>query len=67
VHAFIVELMKPERSTYIATFLPRLTGGGVRPHSTRSRTGDWKMTPSQHKIVDLCARPEGARTVIRAG
>jgi hypothetical protein len=58
VNVFIDELMKPERPSYLATFLRRLNGGAVtrNPRETAGR----QMTASQRKIVELCSRPEGA-------
>lgn len=56
VTAFVAELVKPERSAFLVTFLRRLTGKTTGPAAPRER----QMSASQRKIVDLCSRPEGA-------
>jgi hypothetical protein len=58
VHAFVAELLKPERSAYLTTFLRRLTGDAARMGTQAPR--ERQMTASQKTIVDLCGRPEGA-------
>jgi hypothetical protein len=55
VSAFILELAKPERAPFVLIFLRRLNGTGST--ETKRKGG---MPPSQHKIVELCSRPEGA-------
>ena len=56
VTAFVAELVKPERSAFLATFLRRLTGEPSGLAVPRER----QMTASQRKIVELCSRPVGA-------
>jgi hypothetical protein len=58
VDAFVRELTKSERLSFVTTFLRRLdaAGSGAKSTGTRGR----EMTLSQRKIVELCARPEGA-------
>jgi hypothetical protein len=56
VKAFMAELAKPERPTYVATVLRRLTGETARPAAPRER----QMTASQRTIAELCGRPQGA-------
>jgi len=57
VNAFALELAKPERAPFVATFLRRLNGSGARSAETKRDRG---MPPSQRTIIDLCSRPEGA-------
>jgi hypothetical protein len=57
VSAFVLELAKPERAPYVVTFVRRLNGAGTKSTETKRDRG---MTPSQHKIVELCSRLEGA-------
>ena len=56
ITAFIVELAKPDRPAYLATFLRRI--GGELAHGTTSR--ERQMTASQKTIIALCERPQGA-------
>jgi hypothetical protein len=58
VHAFVAELLKPERQSYLTTFLRRLTGDAVGAATKAPR--ERQMTPSQKTIVDLCVRIDGA-------
>jgi len=57
VSAFVLELAKPERAPFVATFLRRLNGPGAGSAEMKRDRG---MTPSQCKIVELCNRSEGA-------
>jgi hypothetical protein len=58
VNAFIEAMSKPERPTWLTTFLRRLNGEGARSAVPASRGR--QMTASQKKIVELCGQPEGA-------
>jgi hypothetical protein len=56
VNAFVVELTKPERPAYLATFLRRVTGGKSPSPAPRER----QRTASQQTIIGPCERPQGA-------
>lgn len=60
VNAFVRELMKQERTPYVAAFLRRLDGGAVRGTAATRPKREREMSASQRKIVELCGRPEGA-------
>ena len=60
VNAFVGELMKQERSPYVASFLRRSGGAAEQGTGATRSKRERKMSLSQRKTVELCGRPQGA-------